>query len=278
MLARVELVVEFEHRQDAFLQGRGSTFIRTGQQHRELIAANACCTGRCIHSLRQHLANTAQHGVSRRMALLVVHHLEPIEVDGDDGQRPGALAGQTVEFLGVKRPVAQLREHIVLAQVLQIGFSLLARRDVHQRQEHQPPVAHVIGQHRELHVDMHRIARQCVVDHFALLEGLALPQVQQLLRKGLVHLPAKYPSNVVQQHLLALCAEHAQGLLVHVNHPDFVHATCHELGMHPNECLEIANALRTHTIEQALDRTEVLHPQGHGRMFEQVASVPLTTA
>ena len=212
------------------------------------------------------------------MALLVVHHLEPIEVDGDDGQRPGALAGQAVEFLGVKGAVAQLREHIVLAQVLQIGFSLLARRDVHQRQEHQPPVAHVIGQHRELHVDMHRIARQCVVDHFALLEGLALPQVQQLLRKGLVHLPAKHPANVVQQHLLALCAEHAQGLLVHVNHPNFVHAACHELRMHPNECLEIVNALRTHTIEQALDRTEVLHPQGHGRMFEQVASVPLAAA
>lgn len=52
------------------------------------------------------------------MALLIVHHLETIQVDGDDGQRPRALAGQAVELLCIKGSVAQLREHIVLAQVL----------------------------------------------------------------------------------------------------------------------------------------------------------------
>ena len=81
------------------------------------------------------------------MALFVIHCLEPVQVNGDDGQRPWPFACDAIEFLGVKRPVAQLGQDIVLAKVLKVRLGLFAGRDVHQRQQHQPPVGQVVGQH-----------------------------------------------------------------------------------------------------------------------------------
>ena len=47
-------------------------------------------------------------------------------------------------------------------------------------------------QHRKLHVDMHRIPRQRVIDDLTLLHGLAFPQILQLLGKRLRHFTPKH--------------------------------------------------------------------------------------
>ena len=65
------------------------------------------------------------------MAFFVVDLLEAIEVDRQHRHRPWALALQAVEFFGVERAVAQLREHIVLAEEFEVSLGLLACGDVH---------------------------------------------------------------------------------------------------------------------------------------------------
>src|SRR3989344_1187838 len=95
------------------------------------------------------LASTSP--TARSMALLIVHNLEPVQINRNDGQRPRPLAGDTIEFFRIEGPVTQLRQDVMLAKVLQVGFGLFARRDVHQRQQHQPPVRKMVCQHRKLH-------------------------------------------------------------------------------------------------------------------------------
>ena len=229
----------------------------------------------CVHGLGQHLAGAAQHGVTGRMAMVVVDGLEAVEVDGEHAQRPGTLAADAVELFHVEGPVAQLREHVVLAQILEIGLGLLARGDVHQREQHQRPIILVPLHDGELHVDVHRLARQRVVDDLALLEQLAVPQVLQLLGKGLMHLATEYAADLVEQLGLAVRAEHVQRLLVHVDDTDLLHAAVHEFGVYLDEGLEVADTLAPHIVHEALDGAEILHPQRDRRMLEQAARIAL---
>ena len=177
---------------DALLRRHGAALIHTAQQHDEFVASHTGGAVGGVHRLGQHLARAPQHGIAHCMALLIIDDLEAVEVNGNDAQRPGPLAPETVELFHIERPVAQLREHVVLAQVFQVGLGLFARRDVHQGQQHQAPVALVPRHHGKLHVDVHRIARQGVIDHLALLHQLAVPQVLQLLGKGVVHLTTEH--------------------------------------------------------------------------------------
>ena len=160
VLTRIELVVQLQHRDDALLQRVGTTLVSPRQQHSELVAADAGCTGGRIHGLGQHFTHAAQHRVTGRMALLVIDHLEAIQVNGDDRQGPGPFAREPVQLFGIEGTVAQLGKYIVFAQVFEVSLGLLARRDIHQGQEHQTPVMPMAIEHRELHVDVHRIARQ----------------------------------------------------------------------------------------------------------------------
>ena len=90
-----------------------------------------------------------------------------------------------------------------------------------------------------------------------------------------MHFATEHAANAVEQHLLAGGAEHAQCLLVHIDDADLLHAAGHEVGVHLEEGLEVADALGTHTIEQILHNAEVLHPERDRRMLEQVARVLL---
>ena len=163
----------------------------------------------------------------------------------------------------------------MLAQVFEVGLGLLARRDVHQRQQDQTPVVAVAIQHRELHVDMDSVAGQGVVHHLALLNQLTVPQILQLLGKGLLHFAPEDAGNVVQQGLFARSAKHLQSLLIDVDHADFQHAARNELRVHFEEGFEIPYALGTHVVEQALDGAEIFHPEGNRRMLKKIPGIAL---
>lgn len=128
----------------------------------------------------------------------------------------------------------------------------------------------VVGQHRELHVDIHRFTRQRIVDHLALLEQLAIPQVLQLLGKRIVHLTRKMrPIFLSNSSLLAAPNIFKVSWLMSMTH--LLHAARDELGMHFDERLEITDALGTHAIHEVLDGRKILHPQRNRRMLEQIA-------
>ena len=212
------------------------------------------------------------------MALLIIDGLEAVEVDGNHRKWPRPLARKAIEFFCIKRAVAKLGQHIVLAQVLQIGLCLLASRDIYQREQHQAPVVLMTTQHRKLHVDVHRIPRQRVIGDLTQLHGLAFPQILQLLGKRLRHFTPKHLTQVVEQVVFGPGSEHFQRLLVHVDHSDFLHAPRNEFWVYFEKGFEISDSLRTHAIEQHLDGAEVLNPQRHGGVFKQAAGILLATS
>lgn len=76
-----------------------------------------------------------------------------------------------------------------------------------------------------------------------------------------------------QGHLVGR-AEHAQRVLIHVEHVNLLHALLDEFRMHIRERAEIDDAALAQIVEQRLHRTEVLlHPQRHRRMLEQPACI-----
>ena len=124
-------------------------------------------------------------------------------------------------------------------------------------------------------MDVHGLPRQTIVDHFALLEQLALPQILQLLGKRIMHLPPENAPNVVEQFVLVYGAKHFQGQLIDINDPYLLHAARDEFWMHLDEGLEVADTLGTHPIHETLDGGKILHPQGNRRMLEKVTRVAL---
>ena len=115
------------------MHGLNTAFVRAGHQHHELIPADARSAVGRIHGFGQHFADAPQHGVARRVAMLVIDGLEAIHVQGNHGDRPRPFACQAVELFRVKSAVAQLGQHIVLAQVLQVRLGFFAGGNVHQR-------------------------------------------------------------------------------------------------------------------------------------------------
>ena len=108
------------------------------------------------------------------------------------GDRLRALALQPVELVHEEGAVVEPRQHVVGAEKFEIGLGLLARGDVGQRDLHQRPVALMAGQHRELQQQMQLGAVERIVHDLALLEQLAVPQVDELLAEMRLHLVAEH--------------------------------------------------------------------------------------
>ena len=88
------------------------------------------------------------------MPKLVVGILEPVEIHDDGRDRTQRLALKPVEFILVECAVMQLGQHIVFAEIFQIGFGFLARGDVGQRHLDTRPVLFMSRQNREMQQDM----------------------------------------------------------------------------------------------------------------------------
>jgi len=120
---------------------------------------------------------------------------------------------------------------------------------------------------------VHLVRFERIVEHFALLKELAVPQVDQLLAKVRAHVVAEHFRQAGQQRSLVGRGKHFQRVPVHVDHVNLGHAAFDELGVDVGERAEIGDAGGARFIEQTLDRAEILDPQRHGRMLEQPAHV-----
>ncbi len=97
---------------------------------------------------------------------------------------------------------------------------------------------------------VHLAAVQRIVDDFALLEQLAVPQIDELLAEMRPHVVAEHLWQTRQQGLLVGRREHGKRVPVHVEHVNFLHAALDELRMHVREHAEIGDAGRTCLVEQ----------------------------
>ena len=273
--ARVVLVVQLDQRLHALDHRHARAFVRARHQQHEFIAADARRDHRLVGHLAEHLARAAQQRVARGVAARVVGRLQAVQVDRDDRDRPGALALEAVQFVLEEGAVAQARQHVVLAEVFEVGLGLLACSDVDEGDLHQPPVFLCAGQHRELQHHVDEVAVERVVDDLALLQQLAVPEVDQLLGEGRLHLVAEHEVELVEQRRLVGRVEHLERALVDVDHADLGHATLDELGVHLREDAEILDAAGAHVVDQRLDRAEILDPERHRRILEQAARVVL---
>ncbi|MNS89867.1 hypothetical protein D3C72_1238930 [compost metagenome] len=230
------------------------------------------------HGFLEHLACAAQQRVAVAVAVLVVDLLQAIEVHRHHADRPRPLAAQARQLVLVIGAVVELGQHVVLAQELHVGFRLFARGDVGQRHQHLVPVCLPAREDRPLHEHVHRAAIERVVDDFALLPELFVPEVDQLLGKVDAHVVAEHVAQPGQQDLLARRGEHRQRLLVDVEHADFLHAARDEVRVHIQKRPKIGDAGRAYLVQQHLHRAEVLHPERDRRVLEQPLGVLLAAA
>lgn len=82
--------------------------------------------------------NLLKETVTGRMALPVVDSLEPVQVEEQQGDLPVDPAGaphRVVQPIAEERAVGQIGERVVLREVLQPRFVLLAGRDVPERRD-----------------------------------------------------------------------------------------------------------------------------------------------
>ncbi len=133
------------------------------------------------------------------MAELIVDLLQAIQVDRDHADRPRALASQPRELVFVVGAVVELGQYIVFAQELDIGLGLLACGDVGQRHQHLVPFRLAAGEHRPLHEHVHGPAIQRIVDDFALLPELLVPEIDQLLGELDAHIVAEHIAQAREQ-------------------------------------------------------------------------------
>ena len=175
---------------------------RAGHQNREFVAADARDAARLFDRLAQHLAGAAQQFVARGVAGLIVGGFQAVDVEDENGDRRRTLALEAIEFVDKEGAIVELGEDVVLAEELEIGLGLLAGGDVGQRDLDQRPVFFAAGEHRKLQMKMQRRAIERIVHHFALLEELSVPQVDQLFAERLQHRVAKDVAQAVEQRLL----------------------------------------------------------------------------
>ena len=131
------------------------------------------------------------------------------------------------------------------------------------------------GEHGELQQQVQLGAVECVVDHLALLEQLAVPQIDELLTEARLHLVTEDGGRFCNNVLLVRRAEQLERVCIDVDDADFAHAAVHELLVHVDEDAQIGDALRAHLVDQPFDAGEILHPERHRRMHEQAARVVL---
>lgn len=162
------MIVDLDQLVDVVHHGLAVALVGRRHQYRELVATDPRRVQRLSNHLVQDLARAAQQSVSGGMAPLVVGRLQAVEIGNDDRDRKWPLALQTIELVDVERTVVQFGENIVLAEVFQIGFGLLAGRDVGEGDLHERPVVLVAEQDRKLQMKMYLVAVKRVIDDFAL--------------------------------------------------------------------------------------------------------------
>ncbi|MNJ04204.1 hypothetical protein D3C73_1648450 [compost metagenome] len=71
----------------------------------------------------------------------------------------------------------QLGQHIVLAEIFEIGLRFLARGDVGECHLNSRPVALVAGKHGKVQQNMSLGAIERVIDHFTMVKKIAIPEL-----------------------------------------------------------------------------------------------------
>ncbi|OIQ66283.1 hypothetical protein GALL_521490 [mine drainage metagenome] len=100
-----------------------------------------------------------------------------------------------------------------------------------------------------------------IVHHLALLEQLAVPQIDELLAEMRPHLVAEHVGEVAQQRFLVGRAEQFERPAVDIEHADFTHAARDEFLVHIGEDAEVLHAAGAHVIDEPFHAAEILHPQ-----------------
>src|SRR5690606_1612295 len=166
----MKLVVEVDETANIGQNLRRLGLVLAGQQDHEFVTANSRGRRRRIDSLVQNFTHPSQQRVTRGMSVRIVDGLEIIKVKDDKRQQVDTLSTQAIKLVDIERAVLQLRKHVVLAKVLEIGLGLLSSSDIGKSQKNQVPVFFVTGKNRKLHVYVQHVARQTAVANLPLLE------------------------------------------------------------------------------------------------------------
>ncbi|MNY01005.1 hypothetical protein D3C86_1335180 [compost metagenome] len=207
------------------------------------------------------------------MPQLVIGVLQAIEIDNDRRNRPERAALQPVQLIRIEGAVVQLGQHIVLAEIFEIGFSLLARGNVRQRHLHQRPVVLMARENGKMQENVPLRTVKRIIHHLAMVVEIAVPKLHQLFAERLFHLAAENIAKPLQQNLPVRRAEQVERRAVDVDDANFAHALPHEFGMNIHEHAEIDDAALPDLLDQSPHPAEIFHPQGNGRMFEHAFGV-----
>ncbi len=187
--------------------------------------------------------------VARRVARFVVDTFQIVQIQGDERHQWRVLARQPTQFVHEIGPVLQLGQHVVLAQIFQISFGLLARRDVGQGHQHLGPVLLAALKHRELQMDVQQIALQRAVLYFLLVKQPAFPKVDQLFGKRSAGFIVEDIAEPRQQFGPRGRLEHLQGVVVDVQDADLLEAAIDEFLVHIQKGPEIGDATDAQLVE-----------------------------
>ena len=159
----------------------------------------------------------------------------------------------------------------MLAEKFEIGLGFLARGDIGQGDLRSRPVALVPRQYRELQIEVQFGTVERVIDDLALVEQVAVPELDELFLEVPQHLVAEDQVEIHQQGLAILRAEQLQRLAVEIDDTDLAHASFYKVGMHIHEGAEILDAPMANFFEKAAYGAEILDPERNRRVFKQSA-------
>ncbi|OIQ66284.1 hypothetical protein GALL_521500 [mine drainage metagenome] len=123
------------------------------------------------------------------------------------------------------------------------------------------PALFVTGKDRAVELDIETFAGQRIVDRVAGEAGLPVPKLGKFLDMALEGVVAHHLAEVGRQMIKIAGTEQRQGLAVDLEDTDPLRAPPYTVGVVGEECLDVADALRSPLFEQRLDRTEVLDPE-----------------
>ena len=163
-------------------------------------------------------------------------------------------------------------ERVVLA-VHEAAPGAFPLGNVLDRDHHAVPALFVTGKDRAAELDIEALACQRIVDRVAGEAGLPIPKLGKLLDMALEGVVAHHMAEMGRQIGNIAGAEQRQGLAVDLEDTDALRALPHAVGVGGEECLDVADALRSPLFEQRLDRTEVLDPERDRREVEHFGIV-----
>jgi hypothetical protein len=126
----------------------------------------------------------------------------------------------------------------------------------------------VTGKDRAVELDIETLAGQRIVDRVAGEAGSPIPKLGKFLDMALEGVVAHHLAEMGYQMSKIAGAEQRQGLAVDLEDADALRALPHAVRVGGEECLDVADALRSPLFEQRLDRTEVLDPERDRREVE----------